>query len=146
MLVILQSIRTSGTLSILLGNMALILEIEQLTKTFGGLIALDKVSFDVKAGETLGLIGPNGSGKSTVFNVVTGIFPPDAGKIRLCGEEITSLRAHDIAGRGITRTFQLVKSSPRYRMLPQGGYTGMNLRPVMRRQQQKRKRFLLLSV
>jgi len=107
---ILQFITTSGTMSTLLGNMALILEIERLTKTFGGLIALDEVSFDIKAGETLGLIGPNGSGKSTVFNVVTGIYPPDAGKIRFCGEEITAHRAHDIAGRGIARTFQLVKS------------------------------------
>ena len=87
----------------------MILKINQLTKSFGGLVALDAVSFHIEEGETLGLIGPNGSGKSTVFNVVTGIYRPDDGNIHFRGEDITSLRTHDIARRGIARTFQLVK-------------------------------------
>ena len=87
----------------------MILEIERLTKSFGGLVALNAVSFHIEEGEILGLIGPNGSGKSTIFNMVTGTYRTDAGKIRFCGEDITSIPTHDIARRGIARTFQLVK-------------------------------------
>jgi len=87
----------------------MILEIERLTKSFGGLVALNAVTFHIEEGEILGLIGPNGSGKSTVFNVVTGTYRANAGSIRFCGEDITSIPTHDIARRGIVRTFQLVK-------------------------------------
>ena len=87
----------------------MILEIERLTKSFGGLVALNAVTFHIEEGEILGLIGPNGSGKSTVFNVVTGIYRASAGSIRFCGEDINAIPTHDIARRGIARTFQLVK-------------------------------------
>ena len=90
-------------------NSMMILEIERLTKSFGGLVALNAVSFHIEEGEILGLIGPNGSGKSTVFNVVTGTYRSDSGSIRFCGEDITYIPTHDIARRGIARTFQLVK-------------------------------------
>lgn len=87
----------------------MLLEVERLTKSFGGLLALNYVSFSIEAGEVVGLIGPNGSGKSTAFNVITGRFPPSSGKIIFRGEDITSLPAHQVAVRGIARTFQLVK-------------------------------------
>lgn len=72
-------------------------------------MALNNVSFSIEEGEVIGLIGPNGSGKSTAFNVITGTFPPSSGKIIFHGEDITPLPAHQVAGRGIARTFQLVK-------------------------------------
>jgi len=87
----------------------MLLEVERLTKSFGGLVALNNVSFAIEAGETVGLIGPNGSGKSTAFNVITGTFRPTSGKVIFNGDEITSLPANQVATRGIARTFQLVK-------------------------------------
>lgn len=87
----------------------MLLEVKRLTKSFGGLVALDNVSFSVAEGEMVGLIGPNGSGKSTAFNVITGTFPPTSGKVLFRGEEITRLSADQVAGRGIARTFQLVR-------------------------------------
>lgn len=87
----------------------MLLEVERLTKSFGGLLALNYVSFSIAAGEVVGLIGPNGSGKTTAFNVITGRFPPSSGKIIFRGEDITALPAHQVAVRGIARTFQLVK-------------------------------------
>jgi branched-chain amino acid transport system ATP-binding protein len=86
-----------------------LLQVENVTKTFGGLIALSNLSFSVGAGEIVGLIGPNGSGKSTAFNIITGLFPPTAGKVLLAGENITRLPAHAVATRGVARTFQLVR-------------------------------------
>lgn len=88
----------------------MILKVEKLSKSFGGLLALDDVSFQIEAGETIGLIGPNGSGKSTVFNVITGFLKPNPGAfIEFEGENITALPPHEICWRGLTRTFQLVK-------------------------------------
>jgi len=87
----------------------MLLEVDRLTKSFGGLMALNGISFSVAEGQVVGLIGPNGSGKSTAFNVITGTFPPSSGKIIFQGEEITRLPAHQVAIRGIARTFQLVK-------------------------------------
>lgn len=88
----------------------MILKVEKLSKSFGGLLALDQVSFQIEAGETVGLIGPNGSGKSTVFNLVTGFLKPNPGAfIEFAGENITALPPHEISRRGIARTFQLVK-------------------------------------
>ncbi len=72
-------------------------------------MALNDVSFSIPEGEVVGLIGPNGSGKSTAFNVITGTFPPTSGKVIFCGEDITHLPAHKVAGRGLARTFQLVQ-------------------------------------
>ena len=82
---------------------------EQITKRFGGVTALSSVDFHVSEGKIVGLIGPNGSGKSTLFNVISGIFRPDSGKIIFEGRDITCYKPYEIARLGIGRTFQLVK-------------------------------------
>src|SRR5437899_4825007 len=79
----------------------------ELSKRFGGFLAVNRVSFEVQEGEIVGLIGPNGSGKSTTFNLIAGALRPTAGSIRFHGEDITSLPAHQICHRGIARTFQI---------------------------------------
>lgn len=81
-------------------------------RTFGGLVAVNDVSFEVRQGELLGLIGPNGSGKTTMLNLISGALKPTAGEIRLDGERISGLPAHRIARAGISRTFQLVRMLP----------------------------------
>ena len=83
------------------------LVVEGLVKRFGGFTAVSNVSFEVAEGEIVGLIGPNGSGKSTIFNMLSGTFPPTAGSIRFQGEEIAGLAPHTIINRGIGRTFQI---------------------------------------
>jgi branched-chain amino acid transport system ATP-binding protein len=83
------------------------LAVERLSKRFGGFLAVNQVSFEVRKGEILGLIGPNGSGKSTTFNLIAGTLRPSAGSIRFEGEEIASLAAYKICRRGIGRTFQI---------------------------------------
>ncbi|MDQ7851219.1 MAG: ABC transporter ATP-binding protein [Armatimonadota bacterium] len=83
------------------------LETQNLTKSFGGILALDGLSLTVPAGTIVGLIGPNGSGKTTFFNLVTGVYPPDRGLVRFRGRLITGLRPHRIARLGIGRTFQI---------------------------------------
>lgn len=85
------------------------LEVEGLTKRFGGLIANNDISFTLAEGEILGLIGPNGAGKSTLFELITGFCAPDAGDIRFRGESLRGLRADEINRRGIARTFQKLK-------------------------------------
>lgn len=89
-----------------------LLEIAELTKAFGGLTALQAVSLEVEAGEILGVIGPNGAGKTTLFNCITGMLPPTRGAIRFRGEAIHDRRPHEIARRGIARTFQIVRPFP----------------------------------
>jgi branched-chain amino acid transport system ATP-binding protein len=89
-----------------------LLEVEQLTKSFGGICAVNSVSFSIEQGELLGIMGPNGSGKTTVFNLIAGALAPDAGSIRLHGEEIGGLSPHRICGKGVARTFQLVRPFP----------------------------------
>jgi branched-chain amino acid transport system ATP-binding protein len=83
-----------------------ILEVEGVTRRFGGLVAVNQVSFSVANQEIFGLIGPNGAGKTTLFNIITGLIPPSAGKLYCRGESITQCRPHQIAARGIARTFQ----------------------------------------
>lgn len=85
------------------------LKVDNICKNFGGLRALSNVSFDIKQGEIVGLIGPNGSGKSTAFNVITGFLPATSGSVVFNGEEISGLPAHEVAKRGMSRTFQLVR-------------------------------------
>ncbi|WP_238392168.1 ABC transporter ATP-binding protein [Halorussus amylolyticus] len=85
------------------------LEVENLRKTFGGITAVDDVSFEVEKGSLTGLIGPNGAGKSTTFNLITGMHDPDSGTVRFNGEEITGLAPHEIANRGLARTFQIAR-------------------------------------
>jgi branched-chain amino acid transport system permease protein len=86
-----------------------LLEVEAVRKSFGGLVAVNDVSFTQRAGEILGLIGPNGAGKSTTFNLITGLLPLSAGEIRFRGERISGLSSRRIAQLGIARTFQHVK-------------------------------------
>ncbi|HEX7439795.1 MAG TPA: branched-chain amino acid ABC transporter ATP-binding protein/permease, partial [Caldimonas sp.] len=86
-----------------------VLDVQAVRKEFGGLVAVNNVSFQVRAGEILGLIGPNGAGKSTTFNLVTGVLPATRGEVRLLGERIDSLPSREIARRGVSRTFQHVK-------------------------------------
>jgi len=85
-----------------------VLEVEGLSKRFGGVTALDGVSLRVHEGEALGLIGPNGSGKTTFVNLVSGLYQPDAGAIRLLGQDVTARPAHELARAGVARTFQTV--------------------------------------
>jgi branched-chain amino acid transport system ATP-binding protein len=87
----------------------MLLEVENVSIDFGGLRALNDVSFQLEAGTILGLIGPNGAGKSTLFNVITGTLPPTSGTIRLEGKIITGMPVHKIAENRIARTFQSVR-------------------------------------
>ncbi len=82
------------------------LHVDGLTMRFGGLTAVDSLSFTVDHGAIHGLIGPNGAGKTTTFNAISGFYKPTAGKILLRGEEISGLKMHDVARRGVVRTFQ----------------------------------------
>ena len=85
----------------------MILEIKNLTKDFGGLRANDDISFSLNRGELLGVIGPNGAGKTTLFNCISGLYPLTSGEIIFDGEDITELKAHEVARRGLARTFQV---------------------------------------
>jgi branched-chain amino acid transport system ATP-binding protein len=86
-----------------------ILVAQSLTRRFGGLIAVNQVSFSVNRGEIFGLIGPNGAGKTTLFNLITGLIRPSEGQLLWQDESISRLRPHQIAGRGIARTFQNIR-------------------------------------
>ena len=83
-----------------------LLEVKNVTRRFGGIVALDDVSFDVDAGEIVGLIGPNGAGKTTAFNVITRLYRPDSGELNFEGETLLSTPPHRVVARGIARTFQ----------------------------------------
>ncbi len=87
----------------------ILLEVKSLTKEFGGLRALEGVSFKAEGGEILGIIGPNGAGKTTLFNLISGIYPSSAGEINFQGKSILRMKAHQISGLGIGRTFQIVR-------------------------------------
>lgn len=88
------------------GDQAPVLVCDGVELSFGGLKALKGISFDVQPGEIFGLVGPNGSGKTTTVNVATGFYRPNAGRVRLFGEDITGMKPDHIARRGIARTFQ----------------------------------------
>jgi branched-chain amino acid transport system ATP-binding protein len=90
-------------------SMKVILEGKNLTKSFGGLTAVRGVDFHLQEGEIVGLIGPNGAGKTTLFNLISGVFPSDAGSLRFDGREIGGLRSFEICRLGIARTFQIVR-------------------------------------
>ncbi len=89
-----------------------ILEAKEVTKRFGGLTALSRVSFSVDEGSIIGIIGPNGAGKTTLFNVITGFLKPEEGEIIYDGRRITDMPPHQIARLGVARTFQIVKPFP----------------------------------
>jgi len=85
------------------------LGIQQVTRRFGGLVAVNEVSFEVQGNEIFGVIGPNGAGKTTLFNTITGLIAPSSGQIIFDGQEITNRRPHQIAKCGIARTFQNIR-------------------------------------
>jgi branched-chain amino acid transport system ATP-binding protein len=86
--------------------MKTLLEVNNLSRTFGGLRAVNDLSFNVGDGEILGLIGPNGAGKTTVVNLVSGVIRPTAGRVTFDGEDVTAMPSHQLAKRGLVRTFQ----------------------------------------
>ncbi|MDB5840159.1 MAG: livG [Herminiimonas sp.] len=128
----------------------LILDVQAVRKEFGGLVAVNDVSFQVRAGEIVGLIGPNGAGKSTTFNLVTGVLPLTRGTVKYRGAAISNLPSREIARRGIGRTFQHVQMLPTMTVLenvaigahlrgdfrPQGGVSASVLR-LNRAEEQK---------
>src|SRR5215468_10957876 len=89
-----------------------LLEVDDVTLRFGGVVALDQVSFSIKRGEIFGLIGPNGAGKTTCFNAMTGVYRPTSGSIRFNGASIVGKKKHQITRGGIARTFQNVRLFP----------------------------------
>jgi branched-chain amino acid transport system ATP-binding protein len=105
-----------------------VLQVEAITKRFGGLTALERVSFTVSAGEVVGLIGPNGAGKTTLFNVISGIEPPTAGRVVFQGEPISGLPPHVVARRGLARTFQIVRPFPGLNVLENLAVGGLSNR------------------
>ena len=88
-----------------------LLEVQGVTKDFGGLRANDNISFELEKGQLLGLIGPNGAGKTTLFNCISGLHPVTSGRILFDGKDITELKAHEVARRGLARTFQVYVAS-----------------------------------
>src|SRR5262245_5171857 len=86
-----------------------LLEVRQLSKTFGGLVAVNGVDFCLEQGMIASLIGPNGAGKTTVFNMLTGLYAPNQGLISFAGRDITGWRPHRITASGIGRTFQTIR-------------------------------------
>lgn len=98
----------------------IILRVRGVTKSFGGVRAVDNISFDLNKGEILGIIGPNGSGKTTLINLITGFIKKDSGKVFFNGKDITKLPPHKIADLGLVRTFQVMRpfySLPAYKNL-----------------------------
>jgi len=92
--------------------MSALLSVRDLQKSFGGIVAVDGISFEVHDGEILGIIGPNGSGKSTLFNCILGQLQPSQGEVRFEGQDITGMRPCDLNRRGVSRTFQLLQIFP----------------------------------
>lgn len=88
---------------------ATLLAVNGVTKQFGGLVALQDVSLQIHAGEIYGLIGPNGAGKTTLFNVLTGLYRPEAGSVTLKGRPVSGLKPNQVAARGLARTFQNIR-------------------------------------
>ena len=89
-----------------------LIEVRDLSKRFGGLSAVAGLTFDVRAGELVGIIGPNGAGKTTLFHLLTGFHRPTAGEIRFEGRSVLGLRPHAVCRLGIARTFQIVQPFP----------------------------------
>lgn len=89
--------------------MSILLSVQGVTKRFGGLQALTRVTFDLPEGQILGLIGPNGAGKTTLFNVINGVYTPEEGRVIFRGEEITGRKPYEVARRGLARTHQVVR-------------------------------------
>ena len=104
----------------------LVLKVDKIRKQFGGLVAVNDISFDIHAGKIIGLIGPNGAGKSTTFNLITGVLSKSSGQVTYRGQDITALPTRDISRQGMARTFQHVKMIPDMTVLENvalGAYT-----------------------
>ena len=99
------------------GQWQALLKVEGLTKRFGGLVAVDNVTFEVKAGTITALIGPNGAGKSTSFNLITGALPATAGTVTFAGRDLAGVKPHEVVSLGMARTFQHVKLRPTMTLL-----------------------------
>jgi len=110
--------------------MAEVLRTEGLVKRFGGLLATNHVDFVLNDGEIKGLIGPNGAGKTTFYNLITGVYEPDEGKVFFMGEDITALRPNEICRKGLVRTYQITSVFPKLsvyenvRLAAQVGFSG----------------------
>jgi branched-chain amino acid transport system ATP-binding protein len=121
------------------------LKAEKLTKSFGGLMALCELNFEIFEGEIFGVIGPNGSGKTTLFNVMTGFLKANSGKLFFMEEEITGLPPHQICRKGIARIFQLVKPFAQLTVLTNvmvGGMYGRNPASRMRQAKERSREIL----
>ncbi|MFC4020192.1 ABC transporter ATP-binding protein [Micromonospora sp. GCM10011542] len=105
----LDEVRASGPIP---RQREVLLDVDQVTLRFGGVVALNDVSFSLYRGEILGLIGPNGAGKTTCFNVMTGVYRPTSGAVRFAGEKVTGRKPHQINRMGIARTFQNIRLFP----------------------------------
>lgn len=97
--------------------MTTLLSVENLSKRFGGLQAVNEVSFTVTEGSIKALIGPNGAGKTTLFNLISGVITPDSGEINFCGRQVQGLRPHQVASKGMARTFQHIRLFPKMSVL-----------------------------
>jgi branched-chain amino acid transport system ATP-binding protein len=116
------------------------LQVEKLIKSFGGLMALCEVNFEIVEGEIFGVIGPNGSGKTTLFNVITGFLKANSGRVTFMGKDITGLPPHQICRQGIARIFQLVKPFSQLTVLANvmvGGMYGRNPASSMKQAKEK---------
>ena len=98
-------------------DLASILEVNRVSKQFGGLHALANLNFAIKRGSVVGVIGPNGAGKTTLFNCITGTYKPNSGSIKFKGEEIVGLQPNQICEKGLTRTYQIPRLFPELTVL-----------------------------
>src|SRR5215813_5152529 len=97
--------------------MVMLLELNRIAKSFGGLTAIQTLDLRVEEGEILGLIGPNGAGKTTLFNLITGLYRPTSGRMAFRGKDITRLNPAERCKAGIARTFQLIRPFPHMTLL-----------------------------
>lgn len=122
----------------------MVLEVKNITKSFGGITALKNISFSIQQGEIYGLIGPNGAGKTTMFNCITNLVEPTSGEIFFNGEKITGLKPYKITEKGICRTYQNIRLFPKLTALQNvmvGGHSRVNsgvFRSVLRVKSQKK--------
>lgn len=122
-----------------------LLKVENITKRFGGLVAVDNLSLSVEKGEILGLIGPNGAGKTTAFNMISGYYKPDEGRVLFDGGNITGFRPDQVCKLGLARTFQVVKPFPQLSVLDNvmvGAYNRTNNDQVARQKAMEIMEFL----
>ena len=126
----------------------MLLSAQNLSVRFGGVLAVNNVSFDVKQGEVFTLIGPNGAGKTTFFNVITGLYTPDSGTFELAGKPYQPTAVHEVAKAGIARTFQNIRLFPEMTalenvMLPMLGAAGFPNRAMQERAEAEMRRYVV---